>query len=180
MSPASYDSDDEWFGPPPENVVIGEHSHLYSTYAFRRCASEREPAIQLGRFTSTYPESCFDLGPDAQITVGDYTTLSDVIISTNGHVEIGSHCMIGWSVVIADVGHATPPASRSAIGDPRSPEIVIGDNVWVGARAVVLGGARIGEGAIVGAAAVVDFEVPPNSIAAGNPARVMGKLKTSS
>jgi acetyltransferase-like isoleucine patch superfamily enzyme len=102
-----------------------------------------------------------------------------VIISTDGRVEIGSHCMIGWSVVIADVAHPTPPASRSALGDPPSAEIVIGDNVWIGARAVVLGGARVGEGAIVGAAAVVDFEVPPYTVAAGAPARIRGPVPSA-
>lgn len=54
--------------------------------------------------------------------------------------------------------------------------IEIQDNVWIGARAVILGGARIGEGSIVGAASVVDFEVPPYSIVAGNPARVVGSV----
>jgi acetyltransferase-like isoleucine patch superfamily enzyme len=56
---------------------------------------------------------------------------------------------------------------------------VLADNVWIGARAVVLGGARIGEGSVVGAAAVVDFEVPPYSLAAGNPARILGPIGTA-
>ena len=60
-------------------------------------------------------------------------------------------------------------------GGPAPPEsIVVGENAWIGARAVLLEGARLGEGAIVGAAAVVDFEVPPYAIVAGNPARVVG------
>ena len=52
--------------------------------------------------------------------------------------------------------------------------ISIGSNSWIGARAILLAGARIGEGAIVGAAAVVDFSVPPYAIVAGNPARIVG------
>ena len=69
------------------------------------------------------------------------------------------------------VAQGTPksiPCERS------SEPIVIGENSWVGARAVILSGARIGEGAIIGAAAVVDFEVPPGAIVAGNPARIVG------
>ena len=72
-------------------------------------------------------------------------------------------------MVIADVPWQVP--SAAAGGD----EIVIGDNVWIGARASVLGGARIGEGAVIGALSVVDFEVPPFAIVGGNPARVVGE-----
>jgi acetyltransferase-like isoleucine patch superfamily enzyme len=54
--------------------------------------------------------------------------------------------------------------------------IEIGDNAWLAARCVVLGGARIGRDAIVGAFAVVDFEVPDGAIVAGNPAKVVGSV----
>ena len=50
----------------------------------------------------------------------------------------------------------------------------IGSDVWIGARAVVLGGADVGNGAVIGAAAVVDGEVPAYAVAAGNPARIVG------
>jgi acetyltransferase-like isoleucine patch superfamily enzyme len=51
--------------------------------------------------------------------------------------------------------------------------VVLGDDVWIGARATLLKGTRIGSGAIVGAGAVVDFEVPPGAVVAGNPARIV-------
>jgi acetyltransferase-like isoleucine patch superfamily enzyme len=57
------------------------------------------------------------------------------------------------------------------------PSIEIGENAWIGARAILLGGARIGAGSVVGAAAVVDFVVPPDSIVAGNPARVVARRR---
>ena len=79
---------------------------------------------------------------------------------------------------MADWPYAVPPRSRADVDGPKSPDIVIGENVWMGARVVILGGARIGDNSIVGAASVVDFEVPPNSIVAGNPARVAARLRT--
>jgi acetyltransferase-like isoleucine patch superfamily enzyme len=53
--------------------------------------------------------------------------------------------------------------------------VVIGDDVWLGVRVVVTAGVTIGEGCIVGAGAVVTKDLPPNAIAAGVPARVIGE-----
>jgi len=55
-------------------------------------------------------------------------------------------------------------------------EVVLGDNVWVGDSAIICKGVRIGENTIVGAGAVVASDLPPNSVAAGNPARVIRQL----
>ena len=62
----------------------------------------------------------------------------------------------------------------------RASKIVIGTNAWVGARAVLIDGARIGKGAIIGAAAVVDFEVPLYTVAVGNPARILRPNRSKS
>ncbi|MBP8291359.1 MAG: hypothetical protein KAX65_01225 [Caldilineaceae bacterium] len=68
-------------------------------------------------------------------------------------------------------------SSHTAGRDAAPPlSIYIGENAWIGARAIVLGGAHIGAGSIVGAGAVVDFLVPPYSVVAGNPARVVGAV----
>ncbi len=53
------------------------------------------------------------------------------------------------------------------------PGVVIEDDVWIGTRAIILAGARIGEGAVIAAGAVVNSDVPPYAIAAGVPARVL-------
>jgi acetyltransferase-like isoleucine patch superfamily enzyme len=57
--------------------------------------------------------------------------------------------------------------------------ITIGEGAWIGARAIVLGGVTIGEFAIIGAGSVVTKDVPPNSVAAGNPARVLRSFRTA-
>jgi acetyltransferase-like isoleucine patch superfamily enzyme len=182
VSPTSYNPDwYDWFGPLPDNVVIGEGSYLYSSFAFRQCASERPCAVRLGKYANVYANTAFNLGPEGEVTVGDYSHLGDPTISTNGRVSIGSHCMVAWDTVLADVAYAVPPASRPLVdahgGGLSDTDIVLADNVWIGAHAVLLGGARIGEGSVVGAGSVVDFEVPPYSVAAGSPARVMGPVK---
>jgi acetyltransferase-like isoleucine patch superfamily enzyme len=117
-----------------------------------------------------------ELGPLGEVRIGDYCTLVGVIIASNGQVVIGSYSFLAHEVVIADRFAAVPWPSDRARHAPSEPEtcVVLGDDVWVGAGATLLKGARIGSGSIVGAGAVVDFEVPPNTIVAGNPARIVG------
>ena len=55
---------------------------------------------------------------------------------------------------------------------------VIGNDVWIGSNSTILGGVRIGDGAVIGAGAVVTKDVPPYSIVAGNPARVVKSLES--
>jgi len=67
-----------------------------------------------------------------------------------------------------------PPAAGLATGRPPETVVTIDDDAWVGTGATLLAGAHIGPGAVVGAAAVVDFEVPASAIVAGEPARIVG------
>jgi acetyltransferase-like isoleucine patch superfamily enzyme len=76
-------------------------------------------------------------------------------------------------VTIADHFTAAPPgACDHIVSRPCNATISIGTNAWIGARAILLPGAQIGDGAVVGAASVVTTRVPPYSIIAGNPARI--------
>ena len=170
----------DWFPRPlPANIVIGERSWLHSAYAFLHYRSARRCGLRIGHDTGIYDGSLFDLGPDWEVQVGDFCTLVGPIITTNGQVSIGNYVFISSEVVIADSFAAGPRVHPDVHEQSRgahapSPAITIGDDAWIGARAVVLGGARIGNGAIVGAGAVVDADVPRYAIVAGNPARVIG------
>jgi acetyltransferase-like isoleucine patch superfamily enzyme len=59
---------------------------------------------------------------------------------------------------------------------PQSDPVVIGDHVWIGSKAVILPGVRIGSHAVVGAGSIVTKDIPPRCVAAGNPARVLRHL----
>jgi len=149
------------------NVSVGEGSWIYSSHAFRQFRSELDPGVVIGDHCGVYVGSYFNLGPRGSVEIGDYTTVVGAIFATNGRVTIGDHAFLAHEVVVAGDAWSTP-------GDdaPHEP-IEIGPTAWVGARAVLLGGARIGEGAIVGAGVAVDFEVPAFATVAGNPARVV-------
>lgn len=170
----------DWFPRPvPANVVMGARSWLYSSYAFLHYRSRMPVGVRIGHDTGVYIETHFDVGPMGQVLIGDFCTLAGPIISTNSRVTIGSYVLISREVVIADGPFAAPCGDGARGAIPAAPagdnaDVIIGDNVWIGARAVLLGGASIGEGAIIGAAAVVDFVVPPFAIVAGNPARIVG------
>ena len=107
------------------------------------------------------------------VTVGDHTNINTgVVLDGRGGLEIGSKVNISPEALILTAEH-----------DPRSPDfggvtssVVIGDRVWIAARAMVLPGSRVGEGAVVAAGAVVRGEVEPWSIVAGNPARIVKHL----
>ncbi len=172
--------DHDWCpNPLPSNVEIGERSWLYSSFAFVHYRSRRSCGVRIGHDSGIYIGSYFDLGPRGEVDIGNYCTIAGPIISTNSRVVIGDYALVSFHVVIADSFAAVPPEDVGSGSDDSRPStppiaIVIGENAWIGARAVLLAGARIGESAIVGAATVVDFEVPPYAIVAGNPARVVG------
>jgi acetyltransferase-like isoleucine patch superfamily enzyme len=167
----------DWFPRPlPANVELGERSWCYSTYAFLHYHSTRPCGVRVGRDSGVYNGSFFELGPDGEVEIGDFCALVGVIINTNGRVVIRDYAFIAHEVVFADGPVASPEgpiAAGTVAHDGSEARIVVGENCWIGARAVLLAGANIGDGAIVGAAAVVDFEVPPHSIVAGNPARIV-------
>jgi acetyltransferase-like isoleucine patch superfamily enzyme len=93
-------------------------------------------------------------------------------------VRLGARCLIGPHVMVLDNDfHRIEPARR--LEWPESRPIEIADNVWLGARVIVLGGVTIGEGSCVGAGSVVVDDVPPYTFAAGVPARVIRDLPVS-
>jgi maltose O-acetyltransferase len=110
----------------------------------------------------------------AALTVGDGTYLNyGVSLSAHRSVQIGRNCLVGNYVVIMDSDYHDLH-DRTLPGDAAS--IVIEDDVWLGTRATVLKGVRIGKGSVVGAGAVVTDDVPPRSVVFGVPARVVREL----
>lgn len=108
------------------------------------------------------------------IGAGTYLNLG-VMVAAMDRVEIGEHCMIANGSLITDANHRfddmTQPLTWQGF-ESKGPTI-IGDNCWLGANVVVTSGVTIGERCVIGANAVVTKDIPPFSVAAGNPARVI-------
>ena len=176
----------DWYDRPlPSNIQLGDRSWLYSSFAFLHYVSRQAVGLRVGNDSGLYNGTFFDLGPQGQVEVGSFSAIVGAVIVSNRKVIIGDYVFIAHEVVIADSFAATPPAAtdvaEDSVGKISSDEstsvaVTIGDDVWIGARAILLSGAKIGAGSIIGAGAVVDFEVPAASIVAGNPAKVVGTV----
>ena len=126
--------------------------------------------------------------------VSDVATL-EVVAESGGRLEIGDRVLLNFGCSIVAFERVTIGA-RSLIGPhcmimdtpfhhlepdrrleaPDTDPISIGENVWLGARVVVLPGVTIGDNSVVGIGSVVTSDVPPNSVAVGVPARVIRSL----
>lgn len=117
-----------------------------------------------------------------RIVIKDDVGMSDFVhIAATRYVEIGHGVLIGSKVLITDHNHGSysgggqsrpdlSPAKRPLVN---SENTIIGDNVWLGDNVVVLPGASIAHGSIIGANSVVAGAIPPNSLAVGAPAQVI-------
>lgn len=131
--------------------------------------------VSLGAFSQLRPSSQYGgvLGEGCRI--GDSSTFGPyAYIGCAGFIEIGSSCMFGPRVSLIAENHVIPDEGQALKGAGVTRQgIRIGNDCWVGANTVILDGACIGDGSIIGAGAVVRGVIPPNSIAVGIPARVV-------
>ena len=87
--------------------------------------------------------------------------------------------MLGANVIVTDTDfHAINPYFRSGHTGPHvgTRDVVIGKRVWIGANSIVLKGSKIGDNSVIGAGSLVTGQIPENSVAAGNPCRVLRSL----
>ena len=90
-------------------------------------------------------------------------------------IYVGDKVMFGPNVTVATAGHPIDPELRYQAMQYNIP-VHIGENVWIGANAVVLPGITIGDNSVIGAGSVVTKDIPPNVVAVGNPCRVLREI----
>ncbi len=182
----------DWFpGTIPENVAVDDTAYIETSFSFQFFRSTQPRGVSYGRGASTYLGTMFDVGPRGRVTLGDYALVHGARIICDAEVSIGDYALISWNVVLMDT-YRVPldpherrkelelvptRALRLACADVPTKPIRIERNVWIGFDVCVLPGVTIGEGSIVGARSVVTMDVPPFTIVAGNPARIIRKLE---
>jgi maltose O-acetyltransferase len=130
------------------HIDIGKHTH-----------------VAMHQFITGYYTRC-------SISIGKNTVINRGCYLDGRHgIVIGSNVNISFQCCLITLQHDPMSSDFRCQGGP----IVINDDVWLGARVIVLPGVTIGKGTVIGAGAVVTRDVPPYVIAAGVPARVYGK-----
>ncbi len=149
----------------PQDISVGHHTNFQ-----RGCAIESWHLPYMKQYGNMF------VGDDCNF--GEYTH-----ITTINRVEIGNGVLTGRFVLITDNSHGKEDYSDFDLA-PGKREVtskgptIIEDNVWLGDKVAVLSGVRVGKGAVIAANAVVTKDIPPYTIAAGVPARVIKEIHT--
>ena len=139
------------------------------------CKVERPWRVSLGeRFVAEDAVYLKIVSDNASLEFGDHVfigrgTKFDVI----NKVSVGDHTVIAPDCFITDHNHGVAPESPIDQQPCRAKPVVIGKDVWLGTKVVVVAGVKIGDGAVVGAGAVVTHDVPPMAMVAGVPAKLV-------
>ncbi len=149
---------------------------------------ERGSVIQRRTRMDLFPFNNFQIGKGSIIEdfatvnngVGDVKIGSDTIIGMGcvliGPVSIGNEVMLAQNIVISGLNHGYEDVTLSpAKQKVNCKAILISDDVWIGANAVITAGVTLGKHCIIGAGSVVTKDIPAYSIAVGNPAKVVKK-----
>lgn len=171
-------------------------SLVYTRIFFKSARLIRTPIYVRGKKFLSYSEgfttgyNCriemFDVSPSegSKINIGRNCKIGDYVhIAAGEKVTIGDNCLFASKIYISDISHGDYSDSETA-SDPNIPPderplitkpVFIGNNVWLGDNVCVLPGVSIGNGCVIGANAVVNKDIPDNTIAVGVPAKVIKK-----
>lgn len=134
----------------------------------------RHGTVKIGRRTTIWPGvklTSLGASPDApaRLSIGEFSSIGDrTQIHCCDRVTIGDYVLVSWDVNILENNFHT-----TTDGGIKAAPITIGDRVWIGCRVIILAGVTIGEGSIVAAGSVVTRDVPPGTLVAGNPAKII-------
>ena len=117
------------------------------------------------------PPVRFSYGKHIFIGKGFYANFNLTLVD-DAQIHIGDNVLIAPNVVLTTAGHPENIEKRIE-GWQYSKDIVIGDNVWIGANTVVHPGIKIGDNSIIGSGSVVTKDVPPNVVAYGTPCKII-------
>ncbi|MBQ2211138.1 MAG: acyltransferase [Prevotella sp.] len=170
-------------------ISIGPHSNIINKFFLFK---EPEASISIGEcFTLTSGEAfnpicrnlmaCLCARGKGQIVIGNHVGMSSPCIWSINHIRFGNHVLVGGDCLFIDndahnidAVERRVPELRSKI---KSAPIIIEDEVFIGAHSIVLKGVTIGARSVIGAGSVVTESIPADSIAAGNPCRVIRKIE---
>jgi acetyltransferase-like isoleucine patch superfamily enzyme len=140
----------------------------------------REGRLEIGPQTVFEPGVWITAPDQARIHIGSGCFLNlGVMVASMNLVEIGDHCMFANGCFVSDAAHRfdDPELPVPWQGFTTKGPTRVGDNVWCGAGVVITSGVTVGRRSVIGANSVVTEDIPPYSIAAGAPARVIKQIR---
>ena len=152
-----------------------DYNHTRPTEPEKRQALLKEMFAEIG-------EGCYIEPPLHAKWGGKFAKLGknvyanfNLTLVDDGEITIGDGCMFAPNVVIATAGHPIDPELRAQVYQYNQ-SVKIGNNVWVGAGAIILPGVTIGDNTVIGAGSVVTKDIPAGVVAVGNPCRVVREI----
>lgn len=121
-----------------------------------------------------HPPFYCDYGYNIEVGENFFANYNCILLDVN-KIIIGENVMLGPGVIITTAGHPIHPEARNS-GLEYGKIIKIGNNVWIGANAVINPGVIVGNNAVIGSGSVVINDIPDNVVCVGNPARVVRKI----
>jgi acetyltransferase-like isoleucine patch superfamily enzyme len=140
----------------------------------------REGRLDVGPETLFEPGVWITAPGSARVRIGGGSFLNiGVMVAAHELVEIGEHCMLANGCFVSDASHRYDDPQRPITwqGFQSKGPTRIGDNCWLGANVVVTSGVEIGERCVIGANSVVTHDVEPFTVAAGLPAKPIGRIE---
>ena len=136
--------------------------------------------LEIGPSTLLEPGCWLTLGAEAEIRIGEGCFLNrGTMLAAVERIEIGDHVMLANGCFVGDGDHRydDPDVPITWQGFVPRGRVRIGSNVWLGVNCVVTGGVEIGDRAVIGANSVVTGDIPPATVAAGAPAKVIREIE---
>jgi acetyltransferase-like isoleucine patch superfamily enzyme len=177
----------DWYWCASQGVHWSAGWRLHGRPTFRVCGADAK--IIIGKGFSAHsvsrrnaigvfqPTIISAWGDNALVELGEDVGVSGCSITAEEHVKIGDRVMIGSGALILDSdAHPLDPILRRKHARAKTAPIIVGDDVFIGARAIFLKGVNIGRGAVIAAGSVVVKDVPAGVIVGGNPAKPIGKV----
>lgn len=174
----------ELYLPDDEEIVKEQTLCLERLYDYNatRPSQQKEREKLLKEMFAEIGEGCYVEPPfhanfgGAHCHFGKYVYANfNLTMVDDTHIYVGDYTMFGPNVTVASAGHPILPELRKKAYQYNFP-VKIGRNCWIGAGAVIVPGVTIGDNVVIGAGSVVTKDIPSNTVAVGNPCKVMREI----
>lgn len=151
-----------WYPKTKDDLVIGNNFSAISSFKKNSIGLIQPVLLNIAH-------------PGSRIVIGNNVGISGATLKAMKLIRVGNNVLIGSGVLIMD-NDSHPLHYQDRHKDDKetnAKEVIIEDDAFIGARAIILKGVTIGKGAVIGAGAVVYKDIPPYSVALGNPAQIV-------